>query len=137
MKKLIVSMFILLLLAGGSVNAQKRKPVKKADPISNVLKDRAKTQTDNIVAALALNQDQQDKVYAIVLESTIKKDSVIGKSAGKDATTLMESIRPINDARDTNIKSLLTPEQAIQYDAKKGDLTSIPLPLAPPVPPVK
>jgi uncharacterized protein YbbC (DUF1343 family) len=131
MKKLIVSMFILLLLAGGSVNAQKRKTVKKADPISNILKDRAKTQTNNIVAALALNSDQQNQVYVIVLESAVKRDSVIGKSAGKDATTMMESVRPINEDRDTKIKAVLTPEQATQYDAKKGDLTSISLPSVP------
>ena len=134
MKKLIVSMFILLLLAGGSVNAQKKKTSKKVDPVSNVLKDRAKIQTDNIVTALALNPDQQNQVYVIVLEAIIKKDSVIGKSAGKDATTMMESVRPINEDRDTKIKAVLTPEQATQYDAKKADLTNIPLP---PVPPVK
>jgi hypothetical protein len=137
MKKLIVSMFILLLLAGGSVNAQKKKTAKKVDPVSNVLKDRAKIQTDNIVTALALNPDQQNKVYVIVLEAIIKKDSVIGKSAGKDATTMMESVRPINEDRDTKIKAVLTPEQATQYDAKKADLTNIPLPPVPPVPPVK
>ena len=127
-------MFILLLLAGGSVNAQKKKTAKKVDPVSNVLKDRAKIQTDNIVTALALNPDQQNQVYVIVLEAIIKKDSVIGKSAGKDATTMMESVRPINEDRDTKIKAVLTPEQATQYDAKKADLTNIPLP---PVPPVK
>ena len=127
-------MFILLLLAGGSVNAQKKKAAKKVDPVSNVLKDRAKIQTDNIVTALALNPDQQNQVYVIVLEAIIKKDSVIGKSAGKDATTMMESVRPINEDRDTKIKAVLTPEQATQYDAKKADLTNIPLP---PVPPVK
>lgn len=130
-------MFILLLLAGGSVNAQKKKTAKKVDPVSNVLKDRAKIQTDNIVTALALNPDQQNKVYVIVLEAIIKKDSVIGKSAGKDATTMMESVRPINEDRDTKIKAVLTPEQATQYDAKKADLTNIPLPPVPPVPPVK
>lgn len=134
MKKLIVSMFILLLLAGGSVNAQKKKTAKKVDPVSNVLKDRAKKQTENIVTALALNPDQQNQVYVIVLEAITKKDSVIGKSAGKDATTMMESVRPINEDRDTKIKAVLTPEQATQYDAKKADLTNIPLP---PVPPLK
>src|ERR1035437_662241 len=133
MKKLIVSMCILLLLAGGSVNAQKKKTSKKVDPVSNVLKDRAKIQTDNIVTALALNPDQQNQVYVIVLEAIIKKDSVIGKSAGKDATTMMESVRPINEDRDTKIKAVLTPEQATQYDAKKADLTNIPLPPVPPV----
>ena len=133
MKKLIVSMFILLLLAGGSVNAQKKKTAKKVDPVSNVLKDRAKIQTDNIVTALTLNPDQQNQVYVIVLEAIIKKDSVIGKSAGKDATTMMESVRPINEDRDTKIKAVLTPEQATQYEAKKADLTSIPLPPVPPV----
>ena len=133
MKKLIVSIFILLLFAGGSVNAQKRKAVKKVDPVSNVLKDRAKAQTDKIVAALALTQDQQDKVYAIVLEATVKKDSVIGKNAGRDATTMMEAIKPINEDRDTKVKAILTPEQATQYDAKKADLTSISLPSALPV----
>lgn len=128
MKKLIVSLFILLLLAGGSVTAQKKKATKKVDQVSTVLKDKAKTLTDNIVAALALTPEQQSKVYAIVLESTVRKDSVIGLNAGKDATTMIESIKPINEARDMKIKEVLTPEQATQYDAKKADLTNMSMP---------
>jgi hypothetical protein len=125
MKKIIVSMFVLLLLLGGSVNAQKRKTVKKEDPTTIAFKEKAKLQTDKITAALVLTQDQSDKVFAVILETIKQKDSVITKNAGSDATTLMGAITPINDARDVKIKAILTPEQALQYDAKKTELTSM------------
>ena len=116
-------MIILLLLVGGTVNAQKKKLIK-VDQTSNVLKEKAKIQTDKITTALVLNQDQNNKVYAIVLETVKQKDSVITKNAGSDATTLMGFIRPINEAQDTKIKAILTPDQSIQYDAKKTEFTS-------------
>lgn len=125
MKKLIVSIFVLLLLLGGTVNAQKRKTVKKEDPTTIAFKEKAKTQTDKITAALVLTQDQAVKVYAVILETVKQKDSVITKNAGSDATTLMGVITPINDARDAKIKAILTSGQALQYDAKKTELTAI------------
>ena len=125
MKKLIVSIFVLLLLLGGTVNAQKRKTVKKEDPTSIAFKEKAKMQADKINTALVLTKDQADKVYAVILETVKLKDSVITKNAGSDATTLMGVITPINDARDSKIKAILTPDQALQYDAKKTELTAI------------
>ena len=125
MKKLIVSIFVLLLLLGGTVNAQKKKTVKKEDPTSIAFKEKAKIQTDKITAALVLTQDQAGKVFTVILETVKQKDSVITKNAGSDATTLMGVITPINDARDAKIKSILTPDQALQYDAKKTELTAI------------
>ena len=125
MKKLLVSMVVLLLLVGGTVNAQKKK-LKKEDQSSIILKEKAKIQTDKIAAALVLNQDQNEKVYAVILESTKQKDSVITKNAGSDASTLMGFIRPIIETRDAKIKAVLTPEQALQYDAKKPEFTNIP-----------
>ena len=125
MKKLIVSMLVLLLVVGGTVNAQKKKAGKKVDPTSVAMKEKAKIQTDKITAALVLTQDQADKVYAVILETVKQKDSVITKNAGSDATTLMGVITPINDARDAKIKAILTQDQALQYDAKKTELTAI------------
>ena len=118
-------MLVLLLLVGGTVNAQKKKTVKKEDPTSIAFKEKAKIQTDKITAALVLTQDQAGKVFAVILETVKQKDSVITKNAGSDATTLMAVITPINDARDAKIKSILTPDQALQYDAKKTELTAI------------
>lgn len=126
-------MFVLLLLLGGSVNAQKKKTVKKEDPMTIAFKEKAKLQTDKITSALVLSQDQSDKVYAVILETIKAKDSVITKNAGSDATTLMGVITPINDARDAKIKAILTPDQAVQYDAKKAELTSM-VPSAPVTP---
>lgn len=125
MKKLIVSLFVLLLLVGGTVNAQKRRPVKKVDPYTNMMKEKAKLQTDKITNALTLSKDQSDKVYAIILDAVKQKDSVITIKAGSDATTLVNAISPINEARDAKIKALLTPDQALIYDAKKNELTNM------------
>jgi len=125
MKKLIVSMLVLLFIVGGTVNAQKRRSVKKVDPYSVAMKEKAKIQTDKITTSLALTQDQNVKVYAVVLETVKQKDSVITKNAGSDATTMMGAITPINEAFDIKIKAILTPDQVLQYDAKKTELTTM------------
>jgi hypothetical protein len=112
MKKLIVSICALLLI-GGAINAQAQTKTPE---------DRAKSQADKIKSVLVLNEEQSAKVYDILLASAVQKDSVIAKNPGSDASTLMELLKPINEARDTKIKAVLTTEQAVLFDAKKAEL---------------
>ena len=117
MKKLSISIFALLLLIGGTVNAQSQS--------TKALEERAKLQADKIKTALVLTEEQSAKVYTILLVTTKQKDSVISKNAGTDATTLITLLKPFNETRDLKIKTVLTPEQAVQYEAKKAELVGL------------
>lgn len=115
MKKLIVSFVALLLLVGGTINVQGQT--------SKTAEERAKLQADNIKTVLVLNEEQSAKVYEIVLSTTKQKDSVISKNAGTDASTLLALLKSVTEAGNVKIKAILTPEQAIIFEAKKGELT--------------
>ena|ERR1035437_835548 len=117
MKKLSISIFALLLLIGGTVNAQSQS--------TKALEERTKLQADKIKTALVLTEEQSAKVYTILLVTTKQKDSVISKNAGTDATTLITLLKPFNETRDLKIKTVLTPEQAVQYEAKKAELVGL------------
>jgi hypothetical protein len=116
MKKLIVSMIALLLLIGGTVNAQNQT---RRTP-----EERAKTQADAVKTALTLTEEQNAKVYAILLVTSKQIDSVMTANAGGDRSAMMGLMKPISDARDAKIKTVLTPDQAVQFEAKKADLFS-------------
>lgn len=114
MKKLIVSMIALLLLIGGTVNAQNQT---RRTP-----EERAKMQADAVKTSLTLTDEQTTKVYTILLVTSKQTDSLRTANAGGDRTAMMGLMKPISDARDAKIKAVLTPEQAVQFEAKKGEL---------------
>lgn len=117
MKKLIVSIFALLLLIGGTVNAQNQIP--------KTPEETAKTQADNINTALVLNEDQNTKVYAFALAAAKQKDSLITAHPGCNTPAMKDLVASINDARDVKIKLALTKEQAVAYEAKKTELLGL------------
>lgn len=126
MKKLIVSMIALLLLIGGTVNAQNQNQTRRTP------EERAKMQADRFKTALTLTDEQTTKVYSILFDSSKKMDSIRTANAGGDRSAMMELVKPINEARDAKIKAVLTKEQAETYEAKKAELTGFRRP-APPV----
>jgi hypothetical protein len=117
MKKLIVSLFALLLLIGGTVNAQIQTTKTPAEI--------AKTQVDNINAAIVLNEDQNTKVYAFALAAATQKDSLNIAHPGINTPAMKDYVNSINDARDVKIKLALTKEQAEAYEAKKAELLGL------------
>jgi Spy/CpxP family protein refolding chaperone len=119
MKKLIVSIFAFLLLIGGTVNAQNQSTKTPAE--------RAKLQADNIKTALVLNEEQNTKVYAIVLASAASTDSLKKANPGPATPEFNNAKIAINVSRDSNIKAVLTPEQATQFEAKKAELFGPPV----------
>jgi protein CpxP len=122
MKKLIISMIALLLLIGGTANAQ--NPQRTPE-------ERAKMQADAVKTALTLTDDQTAKVTVILLGVRKQQDSVRAANPDADRTALMEKMTAFNAGRDAKIKALLTPEQATQFEAKKADLFTFRRPAAP------
>jgi len=127
MKKLIISMIALLLLIGGTVNAQnpggggqRRTP-----------EERLKMQIDALKTALTLTDDQVVKATAILQATTKKTDSLRAANQGGDMTAMRAAMQPISDARDAKIKAILTPDQQPIFEAKKAELFSFRRPQAP------
>jgi len=79
-------------------------------------------QADAVKTALTLTDEQTTKVYTILLVTSKQTDSLRTANAGGDRTAMMGLMKPISDARDAKIKSVLTPEQTVQFEAKKGEL---------------
>lgn len=117
MKKLIVSIFALLLLIGGTVNAQNQTTKTPAEI--------AKAQADNINTALVLNEDQNTKVYTFALAAATQKDSLNIAHPNCNTPAMKDYVNSINDARDVKIKLALTKEQAETFEAKKTELTGL------------
>ena len=122
MKKLLISMIALLLLIGGTVNAQNQQRTPE---------ERAKMQADAVKTALTLTDDQTAKITVILLGVRKQQDSLRTANPDADRTVLMEKMTAFNAARDAKIKALLTPEQATQFEAKKADLFTFRRPAAP------
>ena len=117
MKKLIVSIFALLLLIGGTANAQNQS--------TKTPEERAKLQADNIKIALVLNDEQNTKVYAVLLATTTQKDSLSTANPGNTSPEMKDLISAIDNARDVKIKAALKPDQASAYEAKKSELIGL------------
>lgn len=115
MKKLIISMIALLLLIGGTVNAQNQQ----MDPAA-----RAKMQADAAKTALTLTDDQTAKVTAILLAVRKQSDSLRAANTdpNADRTVMMAKMTEFNAARDAKIKALLTPAQLPVWEAKKAEI---------------
>jgi len=111
MKKLIVSMIALVLLVGSTVNAQTKSPEKGA-----------KAQAEKIKTLLNLSEEQNAKIYEIYLKASIKTDSIKAANPGVKGKAVTKLTKPVNNARDAKMVKVLTPEQATQYEAKKGEL---------------
>jgi len=117
MKKLIISMIAVLLLIGGTVNAQNQQ----MDPAARI-----KMQADGIKTALTLTDDQTAKVVVILTAVRKSQDSLrtANPDLAQDRAAMTAKMQPMNDARDAKIKAILTPAQLPVFEAKKAELFS-------------
>ena len=111
MKKLIISMIALVLLVGGNVNAQNKSPEQSA-----------KAQAEKVKTLLNLSEEQNAKIYQIYLKAAVKTDSIKTANPGLKGKAMTKLTKSVNNARDAKMVKVLTPEQATQYEAKKGEL---------------
>jgi len=93
----------------------------KADMIKNSTPEqRAKMQTSMMKAKLQLDTVQVVKVQAINLTAAQKMEPLLKGDGGKLAK--FKQIKEIDNAKDKDLKNVLTPEQYKQYEAAKEEM---------------
>ena len=104
MKNLIKSMLMLSLLIVSPV-AFGQQPMQQRPP-----EERAQRQTQWLQQNVALTDDQNKKVYDIILQSAKQADAA--RNSGGDVKSQMKDI---NTSRDAAIKGVLTDDQYQKY----------------------
>ena len=82
---------------------------------SRTPEERATAMSDKVAKDLSLNDDQKKKVYAAVLVREQKRKEVMDKG-GDDPRAAM---KPVADAFDASMKTILTPAQYTQWKADR------------------
>ena len=115
-------MIALLLLIGGTVNAQNqnRTPEERA----KIQAERLKMQIERIKTTLTLTDEQTTKLTTILAATAKINDSLRTANQGDDRAAIMEKMKPYSDARDAKIKAILTADQVTVFDEKKAELFS-------------
>ncbi len=93
-----------LLLSGLAVNAQNHKPAQRTPPTPE---QRAERRTAMMNDKLSLTEEQKAKVYDAVLKLE------------KQRATDQQQIKANRQAYETELRTILTPEQQEKYEALK------------------
>jgi protein CpxP len=87
---------------------------------------KAPTVTDPVLKAKGLQKqlkltDEQTKKVAVIYKESSEKFEKIKKAEHGDNDKMMKSIAPLRAATIQKIKAVLTPKQAVKYDAMAKD----------------
>lgn len=104
--KNLLKLFLMtgILLSGLAVNAQSHKPAQRTPPTPE---QRAERRTALLKDKLLLSEDQKTKVYDAVLKLE------------KQRATDQQQIKANRETYETELRTILTPEQAEKYEAMK------------------
>jgi hypothetical protein len=111
----ILALSALLALCAGLASAQDLEKLKSSTP-----EQRATLQTDFLTEKIPLTAEQVPKVKAITLASAEKADPILKGSDGP--LVKMRALRLLDEARDVELKGVLTPEQFVEYLGLKEKL---------------
>ena len=114
MKKIMLFSFLLvpLLSLVLSVNAQDKQPMNP--------QEKAQKLTDWMKTSLKLTDDQVAKVQPINLKYAQKMADT--KNSTQDQKAKMDAMKADEEAKDAELKAVLTPEQYTSWEAKKADM---------------
>jgi hypothetical protein len=114
MKKIILFSFLLvpLLTLVLSVNAQEKMHMTP--------QEKAQKLTDWMKTNLKLTDDQVAKVQPINLKYAQKMADT--KNSSQDQKAKMDAMKADEEAKDAELKAVLTPEQYTSWEAKKADM---------------
>lgn len=102
---------VAVVFAVSSFAQDAPKTQKTPEELANKRADKLKTE-------LALSDDQRAKVYAAVLDRITKVRAIRAKYPNNKKGAQKE-IKPINEAFQTTLKGILTPEQITKWEALK------------------
>jgi len=107
MKKLLM-IALVAFFAVGSGFAQTNDGAKK----------KGNGEIEALTTALELKKDQVDKLKPILKDSQAKQKEFAAKmKAGGDKAQIKEEKSKLSASTDKSIKAILTPEQAVKFDA--------------------
>ena len=114
MKKIMLFSFLLvpLLSLVLSVNAQDKQPMNP--------QEKAQKLTDWMKTNLKLTDDQVAKVQPINLKYAQKMADT--KNSTQDQNAKMAAMKADEEAKDAELKAVLTPEQYSAWQTKKADM---------------
>jgi hypothetical protein len=114
MKKIMLFSFLLvpLLSLVLSVNAQDKQPMNP--------QEKAQKLTDWMKTSLKLTDDQVAKVQPINLKYAQKMADT--KNSSQDQNAKMAAMKADEEAKDAELKAVLTPEQYSSWQTKKADM---------------
>ncbi|MCX6312949.1 MAG: hypothetical protein NT084_15115 [Bacteroidetes bacterium] len=122
MKKIL---FIAMLIVGSASFSfaqvapktdEKQRPAKQ----EKSPEERATDGTNRMTKELGLTADQAAKIHAFALTRAQKMDDLKAK-ASTDNTANQAARKKIMDEFDTNVKTVLTPEQYTKWQAEKEE----------------
>ena len=118
MKALVKKSFVLVLVSLFifSVSAQRPDRGPRMTP-----EERATRQTEMMTKQLDLTADQQVKIKEINLKFS-QQMAAQRDQAGGDRQQNMEKMKAQMDARDAEIKQVLTPEQFEKWQTKRNEM---------------
>jgi Spy/CpxP family protein refolding chaperone len=105
---------VLVFATGHGAFAQMDK-LKNTTP-----QERAGMQTDMMTSKLALTPDQTSKVSAINLKYAQQMDPIIKSS--ERPLVKMRQMKPIDEAKEAELKGVFTPDQYQKYLAAKAEM---------------
>lgn len=82
--------------------------------------ERATKWTQWMKTELSITAEQEPKVHEINLKYAQQSESV--RSQGGSRRSKFKDVKSIDDAKDEELKAILSPEQFEQYQAKKQDM---------------
>jgi len=114
MKKIMLFSFLLIPLLSLvlSVNAQDKQPMNP--------QEKAQKLTDWMKTSLKLTDDQVAKVQPINLKYAQKMADT--KNSSQDQNAKMAAMKADEEAKDAELKAVLTPEQYSSWQTKKADM---------------
>ena len=105
MKKLMIAVVSVLLITTNVFAQQRQRPSAE---------EMAKRQTEQMVEKLSLTDDQKEKAEVINLKYARLQSEMMQSGQG-DRQARSDEMRKNREARDAELKEILTPEQYEQY----------------------
>lgn len=116
LKNMIRSIALLVCMMFAAAGAQ----AQEEERISLTPEERATKWTEWMKTELSITAEQEPKVYEINLKYAKQTESV--RAQGGSRRSKFKDVKSIDDAKDEEMKAVLSSEQFAQYQTKKQEM---------------
>ena len=113
MKKLMLTIAGLVIVISLSFAQNPSKPTRTPE-------QKAAKRSEMLAQKLSLTPEQKQSVYNLILDRTTKVEAVKAKYAA-DKKGMGKELKSIRDNFDTQMKSILTPDQATKWEQLRAE----------------